>query len=300
MKKYILLFLIGIISCLSFTKVNAETLIHEELENGKVSLSISSDQGYMDTIDTTITVQGNVIIESFSWASSLNDMASKEYQIANDKKSIHIVLTSRAINIINTSKEIEIGTVKVSGNSTTNYHFELANFSYSNLDKEHNSASNLYTKNTETLTYQKESTNTPSIPEKNENQNPENNNNQENNQQENTSSNQQSTSNQNNNSSSAGSNSTQNNTNHSNNTETVNGSEEENQDEKENQEENDSNTEEKETGKIENNKEEQKENASFEQNDDESNNIIIYTSIVVIVVLALSILLLLAIRYKKN
>ncbi len=151
-----LLFLPLFLLCI--INVNAETLKQTEIENGKVELSISTDQGYMDTFMTTIEVKGNVQISEFIWNSALDNMALKDSKIKQDGKELELVVTAKAKNILENSKTISLGTITVIGEETTTYSFQMNSFAFTNLDKNIVNSNNLYVADQKnyTLTVKKE------------------------------------------------------------------------------------------------------------------------------------------------
>lgn len=123
--------------------VFAETLVEQEVSNGKVSLGIKTDQGYMDAFEAEIKVSDNVTIKNFTWDNFLSTMAVKESSISGDKKTIHFVVSAKASNILLASKTITLGVLEVTSNQDVDYSFNLSKFSFTDLEKNRKSATRL-------------------------------------------------------------------------------------------------------------------------------------------------------------
>lgn len=115
--------------------VFAETLIDQEVSNGKVSVGIKTDQGYIDAFEAEIKVSDNVTIENFTWDNFLDTMAEKNMDISDDKKTIHFVVSAKASNILLASKTITLGVLEVTSEQDADYSFNLTKFSFTDLEK---------------------------------------------------------------------------------------------------------------------------------------------------------------------
>ena len=114
--------------------VFAETLVEQEVSNGKVSLGIKTDQGYMDAFEAEIKVSDNVTIKNFTWDNFLSTMAEKNMGISEDKKTIHFVVSAKASNILLASKTITLGVLEVTSEQDVDYSFNLSKFSFTDLE----------------------------------------------------------------------------------------------------------------------------------------------------------------------
>ncbi len=166
-KASILLF--GLIAfSLTLIQTQAEILNRVEQDNGIIALSLHTDQGYMDAFEATIDVTGDVNIKDFEWNNSLNSMAVRKMSISENKKSLHLLVASKATNMVEQSKVISLGNLKVEASKSSDYSVNLTDFSLSNLDMENVGAKDLIQQGQSSFTYK---VNNENIPDDNPNEN---------------------------------------------------------------------------------------------------------------------------------
>ncbi len=136
MKRVKILVLIILGFFLSITQVNAETLNRNAVSNGKVELSITSNQGYVGALDATIKITGEVSLSKIDWDSSLSNVAMKEYNYDQNKNTVRILLVTKnkEQNLLDEHGNLKIGILEFTGKETTKYHMELTNLSVTNFD----------------------------------------------------------------------------------------------------------------------------------------------------------------------
>ena len=107
--KLLILLLLGLF--INITNVKAETLIREQVENKRVSISLNSNKGYAGALDATIKLTGKVSFEKIEWDSSLKDLAMKEciYDSKNNSIRLLLVTKNNKQNLLNKDGNLKIG-----------------------------------------------------------------------------------------------------------------------------------------------------------------------------------------------
>lgn len=172
--KKISIVLLGLIGfSLNLINSKAEILNRVEQSNGNISLSLHTDQGYMDAFEATIDVTGDVKIKDFKWDNNLDSMAVKKMAISENKKSLHLLVASKATNLLEQSKVISLGNLQVESSNSASYSVNLSKFSLTNLDMENVTAKELVQQGKTSFNYVVKTNNPNNNPNENQSENEE-------------------------------------------------------------------------------------------------------------------------------
>lgn len=127
MKKLFLTFLLSIFLLPSLVNAGTVSFDSVETENGTISLSVRSNEGFIRGFEVQIEVSGDVWWKSLDFSANLPQNAVKKYHYNPNDKILKIYVTSADTNenLISNTGIISIGNMKVLGSKNSEYEVKL-------------------------------------------------------------------------------------------------------------------------------------------------------------------------------
>ena len=171
MKKIILTIVVAIALFLNGTiDAMASTLHCESKANGEVEIKLSTDTGYLNALDVTIELSGDVKLEQINWDESLASEYVKKYTYQDNIIRIYIATGDASKNLVSSDGTVHIGILKVKADKdNTLYDVKINKLNVSNMNYQASEESDVSTIEHQEFVYNT----TPIVDDdKDDNQNP--------------------------------------------------------------------------------------------------------------------------------
>ncbi len=128
---------------ISITSVKATTKVSlTEKSNGNINTKLHFDEGFVGGVDVAFKVDGNVSVQSFNFNSKLANKNIKSYNYDSKNKVLNVRITSGGIgtshNLLNSSKEIDLGNIVLNTSAKSSVSYSLAPTSLKIVDNSWN------------------------------------------------------------------------------------------------------------------------------------------------------------------
>ncbi len=124
----------------------ASTLHCESKANGEVEIKLSIDTGYINALDTTVELSGDVKLEQIIWDESLSNEYVKKYTYQGNTIRIYIATGDISKNLVSSDGTVHIGTLKVKADKdNTSYDIKMTKLNIANMDYQSTKVDNVIT-----------------------------------------------------------------------------------------------------------------------------------------------------------
>lgn len=139
MKRNILIltaFIIGLFC--SFTSVDALTKVNfSEEDNGRIQTTLHFEEGFVGGVELVLKLDGEVFVKNFAFPTSITSKGYKtSYDYNNNTLTVRITTGGVGVshNLLNSKKELQLGTIEVSSDSGKDVVYKLSESSITIVD----------------------------------------------------------------------------------------------------------------------------------------------------------------------